>query len=262
MDSDNEVPDEVFDEDMEVNSDQDDFEKHVNMDDDDDDELVSRPKKIVKNKYEDDDAAFLSDAIAQISKLEMLTASQNSNNVTAESAGLNITTEGLSQDSYKNVNLAKIKDLLQCYWCGKYFSNEIVLAEKDGSVCKHCVFSVNHDESTRMAFDVECAKKGTGIALYIVECKDAHNTENCSRHPHCYLCDFKLGIPIKNILNPAMLGIDENGIGHKQEIVAGHNFSNIKEPQCNQCDQYERVEFLGSSDPSRKIKIPAKLVLK
>lgn len=212
-----------------------------------------KPKKKVEEDEEDE---YLKDAIAQIMKEEAVSADVG----TAKSVGLNVTTEGVSQDQYKTINLAKVKDLLGCSWCGKYFNNEIIIIDKDGSVCKHCMFSVNYDEKTRLDFDTECAKKGTGIALYIIECKDAHNTNGCTRYPYCYLCDFKLGIPLKNILNSTMIGIDENGLGIGQQ-----NTENTQGTQSSQTsskmlfDENEKVLFVGGYDPSRKVKIPAKL---
>ncbi len=253
MDSDNESQD-IENDDIEVDSDQDGFEEHIEMSEEEEKPYPKHVPVLVqkKGKYENDDEAFLNDAIAQISKM----STESNPKMNAESAGIKITTEGVYQDSYKNVNLAKISDLCQCHWCGKYFSNDLILKELDSNVCKHCFFSVNHDEVTRLTFDKECSKKGTGIALYIVECKDSHNTEGCLRHPHCYLCDFKLGIPIKNILNPTMIGVNENGVCNGQE---NQQNKNNKHDKLQQLDQHETVEFLNGYNSEKKVKVPSKL---
>lgn len=171
--------------------------------------------------------------------------------LTTENTGLNITTEGLLQDAHKNINLAKIKDLTQCTWCAKYYNGDIVIIDANGQVCKHCIFSVNHDINARLAFDTECVKNGTGIALYIVECKDAHNTNGCVRHPCCYLCDYKLRIPIKNILNPEMLDLNDNGVYLEQKILP---------TQTIQMESQEKVIFLGNNS-TQKVKVPLKLTI-
>lgn len=195
--------------------------------------------KIKKNAFIDDDE-FLKDAIAQIEKMEK--ASQNL--MTIEKSGLNMTTEGLGK-IVNNVDVSQIVNIYQCHWCSKYYNFEQIISDNTGNVCKHCYFGVNYDLNSRLAFDTECYKKGLGIALYIIECKDSHNTETCTRKPECYLCDFILKKPIKNILNYEMLGVDKN------------NCSN----NSNDSDDAENIEFNCDFDSSKNIKIPSKLTI-
>jgi hypothetical protein len=128
---------------------------------------------------------------------------------------IKITTEGFTQNEYsKNKSLLKTK-LSQCNWCAKYYQKSILLTDElspGGYVCKHCMFTVNYDETNRLQFDTSCIKKKTSIASYILECKDDHDTYKCARYPQCYVCDYKLLKPIKNILNASSLDLDENGV--------------------------------------------------
>lgn len=208
-------------------------------------------KKVAKGDAYDD-ANYLKDALEQIKKLEQ---EDNKSKMNKKTAGLEVTTEGISQDDCKNINLAKITDLLQCHWCAKYHNNEIILKKKDYNVCKHCYFSVNHDEANRLKFDTECADEGTGIALYIIECKDSHNTEKCTRKADCYLCDFKLGKPINNILNVSMLGIEERS----SPVIFQDSKKKLSVPSAEFIEKHENVMFCGGLGEEIRFKIPKKL---
>lgn len=202
-----------------------------------------------KNHEIDIDEEFVKNALEQIAKMEELES--KTNNVKLENVGIKMTTDGLSQDECKTVNLAKIKNIIQCDWCGNYFSNEIVIRQNDVNVCKHCMFSVNHNENLRLQFDTECVSKGTSIALYIIECKDEHNMENCKKRPDCYLCDYKNGIPIKNILNPEMIELDETGL--RKTITQKKPINSVE-------NTFEhKVNFNGDDASFKNIKVPNKL---
>lgn len=132
---------------------------------------------------------------------------KKSEKITKKQSNSIITSEGISQDKIKQLKLENTKNIIQCNWCQIYYNNDMIL-QTDGNVCKHCFFSVNYAQENRLKFDLECAKKGYGIAPYILDCHESHDTTQCIRQPFCYLCDYKLKIPIKDILNYEMLDND------------------------------------------------------
>ena len=138
----------------------------------------------------------------EIAKIEKLVEKVNTNEK------VNITTEGIDQGSIPNIKLDKLKNVKQCHYCAKWFNLELIVNNEEGQMCKHCLFWINYDESNRLNFDKKCAQQGFGIAEYILECFEMHDSTKCTKctiNGGCFLCDFKSGIPILNILNSEML---------------------------------------------------------
>lgn len=183
---------------------------------------------------------------------------QSKQNKEENNVKIQMTTEGLSQDNFKTINLKKEYKFIQCDWCGKFYDNEMIITNENEVTCKHCMFCVNHSQELRLNFDKECVKKGISVALYIIECEEQHKTQNCSRYPHCYLCDYKLGTPILDILNPSMLGLDEYGLSPK--FSKGQNNSqNKSNSNSSNEEQFNQKVILHTTDQTQKIKIPNKI---
>lgn len=147
-----------------------------------------------------------------------------------------MTTEGITKQN-------NLKNVTQCSVCVRFYNNDFTVNDEVGNMCKHCLFWLNYDEKGRFEFDKKCANKGFGIAEYILECHEIHDPKKCIRQGGCYLCDYKSGLIIKNIMNPDLL--PNNKIDDKTNTV------NI--------DEYDDVKF--NSDICYKLKIPTKLTL-
>jgi hypothetical protein len=166
-----------------------------------------------KNNHDSDDESYDSDDYnddvkdndiednvqEEIAKIEKMVEKINTNEK------VNITTEGVSQENVPNVKLYKLKNVRQCNFCAKWFHQELIVNNEEGQLCKHCLFWINYDESNRLNFDKKCAEQGFGIAEYILECSELHDSNKCLRKGGCFLCDFKTGTPILKILNSEML---------------------------------------------------------
>lgn len=122
-----------------------------------------------------------------------------------------ISSNGIDENKLKNMKLVKVKEILQCHFCAKYFNNDmivksILLGELEEQLCKHCYFLFNYDENNRLKFDTESSKVGHSITSYILSCYKEHDSDKCSvKDAGCFLCDYNLKKPIKNILNPELL---------------------------------------------------------
>jgi hypothetical protein len=128
---------------------------------------------------------------------------KNINDTTNKIQKLNIPTDGLDQINVNLINVVK-----QCNYCQKWFANKLIVDDKEGQLCKHCLYWVNYDERARLEFDKKCITQGFCIAEYIIEYNETHNSNKCTRNSDsggCFLCDYKKGIPILNIMNINML---------------------------------------------------------
>lgn len=122
------------------------------------------------------------------------------------SKNIPITTEGLSYDQF---NISNNQNLMQCGYCAKYYHHDMITPNTEG-ICKHCHFWINYNEANRLEFDKNCLKFGYCIADYIIQCKDDHIIETCEKNKigSCFLCDFKSGVKIYNIVNSDILQYD------------------------------------------------------
>ena len=124
------------------------------------------------------------------------------------SKDIKLSTEGYSEDSLEFSNLpdASKKYMSQCGTCMKFFSPTMInYISKEELLCKHCFFWLNYDITLRKETD---GMYGTTIAKYILNCYTDHDSTKCSRmgdHGGCFLCEYKLGIPILDIKDAEML---------------------------------------------------------
>lgn len=209
----------------------DDNNDNINDDDDDNDDN--------DEKFHHDDKYDNIQNNINVEK-EILKTTNQTNNV--KDISIDISTEGIDETKIKNINLKYVKIIKQCHYCGKYFNKNLIIKNEDGQQCKHCLFWLNYDENTRLEFDKKCIKQGFCIAEYILDCHKEHNTDNCTRKINgggCLLCDFKMGIPILNIMNSNIL--------QKQNDTNEH------------VSFYEDV--LLEEEHKTKFKIPTKLIL-
>lgn len=205
---------------------------------------------IVEDKGSDDEK-YYQDAIKQIGEIEK--KENNKENKTLKD--LKVTTEGISQDQCKNINLQKVVGLSQCHWCAFYHTPEMIINDKDGNVCKHCYFCVNYSENDRLKFDTECCtKKGYGIATYILESYESHNSAKCTRKPMCFLCDYKQNKPITKILNPDMLGV----CAETKEFIEDDddNDHTYTVDSVDFIEEHQDIMFYNGTDKNTKFKIP------
>jgi len=109
---------------------------------------------------------------------------------------------GLTYDEYKaHSKVSKGAKLEQCTYCTKFFENiknGFITKDMAGElVCYHCLFWVNYSMELRAQVDGMYDKT---IHDYILECEFTHELETCNRPGECFICDYKNGIKIENIL--------------------------------------------------------------
>ena len=99
--------------------------------------------------------------------------------------------------------------LAQCDTCGNCYAksgpNTMISYEymEGQPVCYHCMFWMNY--TTRQSVD---GVFGKTVMEYVIQCKDFHDKEKCTRNSNqggCFLCDYKNGIPIENVLGSDVL---------------------------------------------------------
>ena len=142
---------------------------------------------------------------------------------------IDVTTIGINNIEYKTMNKVLQKKLTMCTFCVRYYKSDFIVNDTDlGVVCKHCLFCLNYNETERLEFDLACSEKGFGIAQYILECSDQHDSKRCMNDMTCFLCDYKKKIPIVNILNYDMLQYDSFDTDKQDTENVEHNTSMIK----------------------------------
>lgn len=104
----------------------------------------------------------------------------------------------------------------QCMYCQKFYYKALggmMTYDFDPSgegVCYHCIFWINYNIDTRPMVD---GAFGKTIVEYIVECKDSHDKESCTRDSAeggCFLCDCLNGKPIEGIIGGEMFDQKES----------------------------------------------------
>lgn len=207
-----------------------------------------------------DDEEFFLQALKQIEEQTKNEAIGTAVNKTGDdNQELKITTDGIFQYEIPNVNFSKVTNVKQCHWCLVYNLYDVIINSNGENVCKHCYFCVNYggSEKERFDFDTKCCEdKGEGIATFILQCYEQHDTKKCVRKPGCFLCDYKEGNVIKGIVNPDMLGICDTKNKTKKSNENEYNVDSA-----DYIEMHENVMFCGGMDSKVKFKIPKKIVL-
>lgn len=164
---------------------------------------------------------------------------------------INITTKGITFDQYKTLNYNTQLEISFCPFCCKYYKTDFIIIDTGGlqTACKHCLFALNYEEKNRLEFDTKCAKNGFGIAEYILECQEEHDSELCMCES-CFLCDYKNKKQINNILNYEMLGYENKNI----------NDTNIVDKYI-ELDDWIDVKLYDDIFNTNKFRIPIELTI-
>jgi hypothetical protein len=163
---------------------------------------------------------------------------------------IHTTTIGIKHIEYKKMSKLLQNLYKMCTFCIHYYKSDFIINDADlGVVCKHCLFCLNYNETERLEFDLACSEKGFGIAEYVLECSDEHDSKTCMNDMTCFLCDYKKKIPIVNILNYDVLQYGNFDTDKKNDENVEHNPSTIK--------LYEELIF----NKKEKIKIPKQLTI-
>ena len=120
---------------------------------------------------------------------------------------ISLSTNGFlyDDDNYKNLAHATKKKIILCDICEKLYMGDMII----DIICYHCFFWLNYDVSLRNNAD---DTNHLTIVEYIIKCKDDHDTSKCTRNTDkggCFLCDYKLGIPIIDIKNAKLIYEEE-----------------------------------------------------
>ena len=128
---------------------------------------------------------------------------------------INITTEGILHSQLSGKLPFQI---VQCECCMRIYKvdDEMVIYANDMFTCYHCLFWMNYSIESRASVD---GTMGKTIALYIVECNEAHDQTKCNRSGSCFLCDYKNDVYIDGIVSSEMV----NGNKSKMPTVNVEN---------------------------------------
>lgn len=123
-----------------------------------------------------------------------------------EKSTYSITTEGCDATMFDMLPENLRNSLITCGTCYKFYCPEMIFTlEESEKMCKHCFFWLNYDVSLRKEAE---GKDGVSIAKYVLECCNDHDLSKCSRmgpYGGCFLCEYKLGIPILHIKDAKLL---------------------------------------------------------
>ena len=137
----------------------------------------------------------------------------NQNNIKYDSLDEVVSVNGITYDEYKGlkVKFGEQSKLGQCSYCLKFYhkdKDQMLSAEYESAgdfVCFHCIFWINYKLETRQTVD---GVYGKTIVEYIVQCRDSHDKDSCTRSTAeggCFLCDSLNNIPIEDIINGEVL---------------------------------------------------------
>jgi len=165
-----------------------------------------KPKKSpVNDSYNYEDAIVIND---QKEELNNSISSNESKQEISKSDLIN----GVDYKTYKQMSITNKNKFAPCSFCQKLYDKGIVdlmnnklhksmlTTEYDmaegGLVCFHCIFAVNYQPiENRCQVD---GVYGKTVSEYVLECKDHHDSSNCSRA--CFICDHLQGIKIEGII--------------------------------------------------------------
>jgi hypothetical protein len=107
-----------------------------------------------------------------------------------------MTTNGLEMqsDEIKLMSYENKKKLTQCSGCARCYNSDMIT--RNDQLCWHCFFWMNYDINARPFCD---GNEGLTIVQYILKCHEEHNEHICTKHTEhggCFLCEYKLSIPI------------------------------------------------------------------
>ena len=128
-----------------------------------------------------------------------------------------ITINGIYHNEIKFLSHDDAVKIIQCDYCEKYYTQQMIAKDYDCEICFHCLFWTNYSIEQRQLVD---AVYGKTIVEYVLECKDNHNIETCQRNISggCFVCDFLNGNNIDNIICEDALKT-KNKFDDNEEIV-------------------------------------------
>lgn len=163
-----------------------------------------------------------------------------------------ITTEGLTQQEVTKYNLAHT--LKKCTGCNKFYKKTLFVGSHPHmNTCHHCFFQANYDVKNRMSIDKQHSKNNLFVAIYVIDCKDAHNSAQCRAPASCYLCDYNNSKLITNILWPEVLY--PNG---KPELKV---VKDVNQKQNNVSDSHSDDDVFQERTTLRDIVLPRKVCI-
>lgn len=147
---------------------------------------------------------------------------------------LTLTTEGVlyeKKHSYKNLS--------QCTMCQVFYdADTMFMPLEDDLTCSHCYYWMNYDETSRMNADVKYGILGLCVAKYVLKCNIDHDSTKCTRKTNtggCFLCEYKIGIKIENILTPEVL------YGETAKVEIPKDVKHTKENQYEKDESYVNI---------------------
>jgi hypothetical protein len=119
-----------------------------------------------------------------------------------------LSTDGVLNDGTTHIPSSVINSVHSCVYCNKIYTADMIMDIHDinDKSCWHCFFWMNYDISMRKTCD---GAMGLTIADYILKCTDDHVIEGCIRMSDvggCFLCEYKLGLPILSIKDGHKIG--------------------------------------------------------
>jgi hypothetical protein len=118
-----------------------------------------------------------------------------------------ITTDGVVNDGSHIIRADLLKLVHDCTYCLKRYNSDMIVDIHDNEkMCWHCFFWMNYDISLRNNCD---GTMGLTIADYVLKCSDEHKMDKCTRRTDnggCFLCEYKLEMPILSIKDGYKLG--------------------------------------------------------
>jgi len=186
-------------------------EKHIDFGDDSEEYEEQEEEEIDMSNYQQD-ALQVQQEIEEFEKKKKLL----------------LTTEGVSELDVIKLSHQTQTGLRQCECCIKFFEPNMICnqIEKDAMVqCHHCYFWMNYSNKEMCDSGVY----GPSIVEYILNCQDAHKTETCTRLTDaggCFLCEFKLGLPMDDIKNIHLLRSED---GQMEENESDCSIDDIKD---------------------------------
>jgi hypothetical protein len=112
-----------------------------------------------------------------------------------------VTTEGVTNMIHPSLS--------KCENCNKSYKKSDTMVNNiyDMWICWHCFFWPYYDPALRQEVD---GVYGKTIAEYILDCRDSHDKDACTRKDSCFLCDNLNGKIITNIICGEMIQLQDD----------------------------------------------------